>query len=360
MLRISMNNYKNLFVILWTLVLISCNSESIKSPIFLFSEMTELEETKCGISDDCLAQVEGIQCNDTLLVAMDYHSGKSFTLFKLTTGEMIGRFGSIGQGVGEIPLGTYCNLQKDCFSVSYEHTGYIGKYNMDSLCSDINARPVALAKFIIPEAQLSRIMPVNDSLFLGAGTYNSEYQYLLFDKDKNVIDYAIKIYNHEDETMNKYHKFLSNQGVLRKRPGKNQFVYSINNSSNIDIINIDDNRIVPIQLSRLNNPQYQPVHDSKFNRVIPDRNCVIGYLDICATEQYIYALYTDKKMYNNGVRNSFNSDLILVFDWNGNPITKYKISNEAYYITVDETSQKMYAVVKNESKGWSIICYSVK
>lgn len=102
------------------------------------------------------------------------------------------------------------------------------------------------------------------------------------------------------------------------------------------------------------------MYDSKFNRVIPERNCVIGYLDICATEQYIYALYTDKKMYNNGVRNSFNSDLIFVFDWNGNPITKYKISKEAYYITVDEISRKMYAVVKNESKGWSIICYSVK
>lgn len=290
-----MNVTKFIFVTLLGILIISCSNVSNKTPISLFSKSYKLVESKCQISDDCLAQIEGIQCDGYNLIVLDYHSGKSFTLFEIGSGKMIGRYGAIGQGIGEIPLGTYGDIWKDAFYIFYDHTGYIGKYDIDSLYSNMEFHPITLAKYKISNAQISRIMPVNDSVFFGAGTYKSEYQYLLFDNNSNVIDYSTNIYNINDENMNKYHKFLSNQGCLRKHPYLDKFVYFINISSNIDFLEIINSKIEVIKSLRLNNPVYKPINDSKLNRVIPERDNVIGYVDMCTTEHYVYALYSDKK-----------------------------------------------------------------
>lgn len=74
-----------------------------------------------------------------------------------------------------------------------------------------------------------------------------------------------------------------------------------------------------------------------------------------ATSKYVYALYSDKKMYENNRK----SDTVLVFDWDGNPIKKYSLDTDAYYIAVDSTQQSLFAAVKNSSSGWKIICYAL-
>mgnify|MGYP001513596386 FL=1 len=65
--------------------------------------------------------------------------------------------------------------------------------------------------------------------------------------------------------------------------------------------------------------------------------------------------YSDKKMYENNRK----SDTVLVFDWDGNPIKKYSLDTDAYYIAVDSTQQSLFAAVKNSSSGWKIICYAL-
>ena len=204
-------------------------------------------------------------------------------------------------------VGVFGYIENNRFYIYYDQTGYIGKFNLDSCSVILDCPPVCLAKYKIPGAQISKIAVVNDSLFLGAGTYNAEYQYLLFDNKSNVIDSAVTIYNSNEANLNIYHKFLSNQGRLRKRPGKSQFVYSINNSSNIDFFEIKNNKI------------------------------------IC----------------DNNTYNDLSSTTVLVFDWNGNPVKQYELSKEAYYITIDKTLQRMYAVVRKPDMGWTIVCYAI-
>lgn len=229
-----------------------------------------------------------------IIIVLDYHSGNSFTLFDINTYKLVGRFGAIGKGPNELALGTYEQIVKNDFYLFYDPTGFIGKYPISFLNEDINTSSTQLVKYKVIDAQLSRTLPVNDSLFFGAGTYLSKYQFVLFDKHSNVLDYNVEIYNAHDETFNKYHKFLSNQGVLRKHPNENQFVYSLNFSSNIDFLEIKENKVQLIKSLRLQNPNYQPISDKNFNRVLPSDNNIIGYIDLCATEKYVYALYTDK------------------------------------------------------------------
>lgn len=353
---------KKLYFIYLFFLLVSCSNRTKESPISFFSVEKRISGNECTINEDSLAQIEGLLSCDSSLIVLDYHSGRSFTLFNLHKEECIGRFGKIGQGPEEIPLGCCGELNGQDFYIFYDNTGLIAKFAIDSLHSNINYNPLMLAKYKIKEAFFSQVIPLNDSLFLGAGTYKNDYQFALFDKNSNTIDYGINIFNAQNEIYNTYHKFLSNQGVLRKHPTQNKFVYSINYSSNIDFIEILNNeKISQIKSIRLRNPKSEPTNDGELYRVLPDTQSPMGYIDIASNHKYVYALYTDKKMIDkNGKGNSFSSDLVLVFDWNGKPISKYKLDKEAFYITVNEKTNKIYAATRNNSGGWKILSYDVE
>jgi hypothetical protein len=105
---------------------------------------------------------------------------------------------------------------------------------------------------------------------------------------------------------------------------------------------------------------FKAVQDGDFNRVIPDNNNTIGYIDLATDSENVYALYADKKIFNkNGKGNSRCSNIILIFDWEGNMVKKIKLDNEGYHITVNEKAKKIYAAIKNADEGWRIIFYDL-
>jgi hypothetical protein len=358
------NPMKNTYltILLLSYVLSSCaeRTKYPRTPLDLFSTEINLLESNYGINDDFLATIYGIQCNDSSLIVLDSHSSKSFSLFNRQTGDFLGRFGSIGQGPGEIPLGCYGNLEGNIFTIFYDITGFIAKYDMDSLISNINLKPTTIMKYEFPEVFMSKIIPINDSVFFGAGVYKSEFQYMIFNKANEITDYKVEIFNARNGMYNMYHKFLSNQGILKKHPTQNKFVFSLIYSSNIDFVEVAKNEIHLIKSIRLNYPKFQAVQDNNINRVIPDKYNTIGYIDLATNGENVYALYTDKKMVDeNGRGNLFCSNIILVFDWEGNPVKKYKLDHDAYYITVNEKLKKIYAAIKKADAGWSIISYDL-
>lgn len=153
-----------------------------------------------------------------------------------------------------------------------------------------------------------------------------------------------------------YTRYLSNQGNLVMNPEKHTFAGSINFSSNIDFFEIVNNKIELIKSLRLGDPINKPVNEEGIYYVDLTENTQTGYIDLSATSKYVYALYSDKKMYENNRK----SDTVLVFDWDGNPIKKYSLDTDAYYIAVDSTQQSLFAAVKNSSSGWKIICYAAR
>jgi len=65
-----------------------------------------------------------------------------------------------------------------------------------------------------------------------------------------------------------------------------------------------------------------------------------------------FVLYTDKARSGN----PRSSDLVLVFDWEGNPVKIYRLNRDAYYIAVNPT-KKMYCVVKDGDGAFNIVFY---
>ena len=349
--------YKTLLAF-FVVALFSCNNEDKTNPINLFSVDKEIKRVESGINEELLGTISHLQSNDSSLVVYDFHSGKTFSLFNILDRKFIGRFVTIGQGPGEFPIGANGYLTGNDFYITYSSTGLIAKYKMDSLMKNIESLPITIANFDITDAYFSRICPLNDSLFLGVGAYMAEYQYVLFNSKSEVIDYSVEIFGTKDGKFNMHHKSLANQGKFKKHPTKNKFVFSLNNSSNIEFIEVFDSKIILIKSLKSGDPKYNPITSGEMYGVMPDRDCTIGYIDIDVDENYIYTLYTDKKIANyDGKDNTYSSKNILVFDWEGNPVHKYTLDNEAYNITVNEKLNTLYAGTKMEDGGWTIEAY---
>ena len=346
---------KILFKFVLICILASCKKQNLDSVLDLFTESEKLvQKAENKISEDSLAIVEGITCDDKYLIIYDLHSGESYTLFDKNTGAYLARFGTIGQGPAEIPAGCYGYLSNNNFSVFNDQIRSVMKYELDSLRNGVEKNPVRLAKYDIADARLSRLIAIDDSTFLGAGSYKSRYQYLLFGPKSNVIDYGVDIYNATDDKFDMYTKYLSNQGDLVMRPDGKVFAYSLNFSSNLDIVEVKNGKINLVKSLRLGNPIYKPTTTGEYCFADITEETLLGYINLSATTKYIYALYSDEPIYKAGRR---MSDIVLVFDWNGNAVKKYILDTKAYYITIDEVGRTMFTAVKNEEGGWRIASY---
>lgn len=133
-------------ILLALLGLINTCKEKENNHKITFPEETLIYKSEYSIDDDQLAKINGIQSNDSSLIVFDAHSGMSYTLFDLTTGKYVGRFGEIGQGPGEIPLGCIGQLTNNTYTVHCLSAGFIARYCMDSLRTNIKAKPTTSTK----------------------------------------------------------------------------------------------------------------------------------------------------------------------------------------------------------------------
>jgi hypothetical protein len=67
-------------------------------------------------------------------------------------------------------------------------------------------------------------------------------------------------------------------------------------------------------------------------------NNIQQYINVVAGQQYFYALYQGRSSKNKTI----NSDVIEVFDYNGNPVAKYTFDICPQIFTIDETNHILY------------------
>lgn len=72
------------------------------------------------------------------------------------------------------------------------------------------------------------------------------------------------------------------------------------------------------------------------------------FLDMCSTQERIYTLYDDHK--------SKNEMSILAFDWEGNPVARYRVPRLTSF-TVDESGKRFIAIQEDDSDG---VCIEMK
>lgn len=140
---------------------IICSCSKKVNTGLIFPQEIELTESYLTINKDSLAQIEGMQCNDSLLIVWDFHAGQSFTLFNNHTGDCYGRFGTIGQGPTDIPQGCGGYISQGKYKILNCVIGFIAQYDIDSLCRNINNPPYVLYRQVFTDnIFFSAIIPI--------------------------------------------------------------------------------------------------------------------------------------------------------------------------------------------------------
>jgi len=82
---------------------------------------------------------------------------------------------------------------------------------------------------------------------------------------------------------------------------------------------------------------------------------VTHYWGICAGDKYVYMLYSGRTPGQVWTDNKKENFYIFVekYDWNGNPITKYKLDQWGYF-TVDEKNSLLYLISTNDDDPFFI------
>lgn len=336
---------KKLFFFLSLFLFVSC--EELQGFLERFPEYDgKIVKENLPIATENVGLLEGLYCDSAYIVALDFRDDKSYSLFSTKTGKLLSRFGEIGKGHMEIPIGCEGSIYENSFVIFDDETRFVAAYNL--LVDSVNSKCDRIHQYKIDGAQLSQIIPLDNNTFVGMGTYKDCYQYFLFDKFNKVLDFAYEIYNASDNKFNTFGKFLSNQGKLVKHPKEAKFVGATKQSTNIDFFSAENEKIKKIKSLRIGNPSFTQTEVMGMSRIIPTDASINGFIDLCASDNYVFALYSEDKLKVS----SYRSNIILVFDWDGNEICKIDMNRYIYYIAVWKST--LYTVEKDE-KGRHII-----
>lgn len=67
----------------------------------------------------------------------------------------------------------------------------------------------------------------------------------------------------------------------------------------------------------------------------------VGFVDIACTNEYVYALYSGKRL-ADGIFTAYYGSHVFVYDWDGNPIIHYELEEELFKIGIDESEGIIY------------------
>ncbi|GAO30652.1 BF3164 family lipoprotein [Geofilum rubicundum] len=90
-------------------------------------------------------------------------------------------------------------------------------------------------------------------------------------------------------------------------------------------------------------PKLEVYHEGSGSGKITPRNTKVGYGQVVSTDNYIYALYSGQNIFEHG----FSAKNLFVFDWNGNPIKKFKLSHPIETFCVDEKNNIIYSLTSD-------------
>lgn len=207
---------------------------------------------------------------------------------------------------------------------------------------------------------ISRIMPIqcmplsileiNDG-YLVSGLMDQEedktQRYALLDHEGVCLKSFGAFPDDENNSKNKS-KALAYQGWMVYNPSLNRFASVTSSGAIFELYQIEAE---PMLLKKYHDifPLYTEENHLQTNGIRHGKDNTIGYTDLYATERYIYALYSGKKIAQHddeGMMNAMLSNRILVYDWEGRCICQLHTDKELFNICVTDNDTQLIAL------GW--------
>ena len=265
-------------------------------------------------------------------------------LYDKKTGAKIKDFGELGRGPQQILKidGISINSQCGTLTAFHQATREIYCFYLDSV---IQNRSHFMDKINIKHYEdmtFSSALGCEHGFLLCGGkceVYPGGARLTLFAKDGQIMD-AYDEYPFSSNPQDSIHagedwRYLWNCHVTS--PDGTKYAEATGIGGIFEVFNIG-NKIEPLALKGYYKPHF---YEKNYEKTFTPKSQFAFYY-LTASNRYVYAL-----SHNGGSEYRLPKNDIQVFDWEGNPIKKYKTDQRLMSICVDETDQKIYAITFN-------------
>jgi hypothetical protein len=300
-----------------------------------FNEIIELQGEQV-IADTVIFKVneaESIIKDNRMLLK----TNRNFMLFALPEMTFLGFHGAWGSGPDEFNYPHIIPALNDTALFCYLFESTNGKlYKVDKRGN------ISFCPFLIKESkkysekQWVNIAP-NDFIFADDSPTGKSIYRATAEGD------SVKIWEITNLALNPKRKSpFSYIGDFAVNANKNRMVYAYKYFKILKFMDLEAKTIRTVNFER-----EQLDENSLYKADGLDQN-VTHYWGVCAQTNFVYFLYSGRTPMEVGRENSRKQHYIFVeqYDWNGNPIHKFKLDNWGYF-TVDEVNKKIYLLSTN-------------
>ena len=303
-----------------------------------FGETIEL--TGMPVEVDDIFKVSGTEafCIDTLLVMSNRQraDGRFLSVYSLPSLRFITSLGTFGRGPGKFQAPTLIRAEDDPNALCYVIDHFTGQFSV-----------------LTPRLTLE---PVENPLPAEYRKYTSEKMYTARNTDEMILGHASGLMRWRrddtlsaDNTSRLFNLSLrrvvpgaSYIGALGVNYGQERFAYAYKFVKRIVFGDFDGN-VRALQWGKTD----RNIEDDASNRtgsVAPIDTNTAHYWKIYTTSKHVYVSYSGRSpvdVYNATKRGEPRYFFIEVFDWNGNPVKRYKLDDYGFF-AVDEERNTLY------------------
>ncbi|MCG6188041.1 BF3164 family lipoprotein [Maribellus maritimus] len=310
-----------------------------------FGEIIELQgEQK---TTDAIFEVRETQMlvRDSLLIMANLNSENMFMAFSLPGFGLVKSFGKMGRGPGEFQYPQLVPAKnEDCLCYIYEKANN----HIFSLQKDLT---ISALPFKLTDSQIRQ--QINDKQLVSFSSH--EFVYAESVKGgKAVFDFSFQndsiqnrmIYNLSFSE--KHQSWASYIGDFGANAGKQRVVYAYKYFKQLVFIDLKNNTSRSLK--------FNSGEAKKGNAVsIMSPENTTHYWGMSAGNDFVYILYSGRSPVD--VTKEWRKKMYYIFvekyDWNGNPVAKYKLDNWGYFC-VDEQRNKLYLASVNDANPFFV------
>ena len=149
----------------------------------------------------------------------------------------------------------------------------------------------------------------------------------------------------ERERFDNRTRFFAYQGSIATNPSKTKFAYAAYYGDLIHFYSIGNNTIQSIAKIENEYPLYNgrnsTIQGGVMRGVMFSPECLSGYINIYATEQFVYALFNGTKLED---RKFDEGSILRIFDWNGNLIKVYDLDIPSNFLCISDDDSKIWTI----------------
>ena len=275
------------------------------------------------------------------------------SLYDYRNRSFMGQFLHAGRGTDEVSMMTTFKSEGDSF-----HFWDPNKHLLSSVKADAPWLICKSVSFAKANDQIFKVYRINDDMSFGTGPFQ-DHPFAILDNQTDSATTLFGIYPlSEEENLNDTQKAYACQWNCHYDSKQKRMAVATTCGSFIAFYDLKDLN-EPTVVDKKGNilPKFAKAKGGTV-KFLPDNT--YGFIDIAGNSHYCVALYWGKR-YDDYPHDIFGGDILLIYDWNGNPMKAIKLNSIYRAIAVTPNSDTVFLIRKQNNTGEFVVeCLSLK